>query len=580
MKNKYFFLTICFICILFSSCSETGLIGPEGPTGPQGKTGDAGAVGAAGKDGSIMYSGTGAPAATLGINGDYYLDKSTGNLYGPKVTGVWGAPTLLRGINGTDGTNGVNGSVTLSGNGTPSLSTGIVGDYFLDKTNYLLYGPKTISSWGIPILLRGADGTQGPAGAAGKDGSIMYSGSGVPVATLGINGDYYLDKNTGNLYGPKIASGWGTPIVLRGTNGTTGSTGATGATGATGSAGANGSTGATGMVGATGANGTNGSVTHTGLGTPDLSIGVMGDYYLDRTGHLLYGPKNVDGWGVGILLQGAQGAQGPIGPAGADGSVIYAGDYFPSPSLGKIGDYYVMKYTTPTFLGPKTAAGWPLTGLDLKGNTGASGSSVLNGTGMPSNAIGADGDFYIDVATYMIYGPKSSGAWGSGTSLKGADGNSNVIALETADSNTFSWVGEWDNKALRRQGTLPNDTSTVFTIPATYHTAVQQGIVAVYMRKNNGDGSYSWQQLNYTDKSPGFTVNYVYHLRINATDAKLRILYGDPYTTHMSFPVNKVRIVIVPQSSTGVLSNINKNSPMLQTMQKFNLQDKDFKKLN
>ncbi|RYG08336.1 MAG: hypothetical protein EOO07_25795, partial [Chitinophagaceae bacterium] len=183
MKKSILYLAIISIALLFNACSESGLTGPEGPAGP---SGPAGAVGAAGKDGSIMYSGTGVPATTLGINGDYYLDKSNGNLYGPKVAAGWGTPftimgatgaTGANGANGSNGTNGTNGTTTLSGNGMPATSIGINGDYFLDKTNYLLYGPKTAAGWGTPILLRGADGAQGPTGAAGKDGSIMYSGT-------------------------------------------------------------------------------------------------------------------------------------------------------------------------------------------------------------------------------------------------------------------------------------------------------------------------------------------------------------------------------------------------------------------
>jgi len=552
MKKYSLFLATIFIALLFNACSEAGLTGPEGPAGP---SGPAGAVGAAGKDGSIMYSGTGVPATTVGVNGDYYLDKNNGNLYGPKTVSGWGTPFTIMGAvgaNGANGTNGTNGTTTLSGNGTPATTVGVNGDYFLDKTNYLLYGPKTAAGWGTPILLRGADGAQGPTGAAGKDGSIMYSGTGSPAAALGLNGDYYLDKTTGNLYGPKAVGAWGSPLILKG------------------------------ATGANGTNGTNGSTTLSGNGAPATTIGVNGDYYLDRTNYLLYGPKSAIGWGTALLLRGAQGAQGPMGPTGADGTVIYSGETAPDPALGKAGDFYISRLPVMLY-GPKNAnLDWGM-GTSLKGADGANGTNgntILNGGGPPQGTQGNNGDYYIDLTTYMMYGPKAGGSWPfPGTSLRGADGNSNVIALETEDTNTFSWVGEWDNRVLRRQGTVTNDTSTVFTIPTIYNAAVRQGIVSVYMRKNNGDGSYSWQQLNFTDKSPGYTVVYVHHLRINPTDAKLRILYGDPYATHGSFPVDKVRIVIAPQSSSGVLSNINQNTPMLQTMQKFNLRDTDFKKL-
>jgi hypothetical protein len=61
--------------------------------------------------------------------------------------------------------------------------------------------------------------------------------------------------------------------------------------------------------------------------------------------------------------------------------------------------------------------------------TGASANTVLSGSGAPASGTGSDGDFYIDVAATRIYGPRSSGAWGSGTSLVGASGTSDYNDL-------------------------------------------------------------------------------------------------------------------------------------------------------
>jgi hypothetical protein len=47
---------------------------------------------------------------------------------------------------------------------------------------------------------------------------------------------------------------------------------------------------------------------------------------------------------------------------------------------------------------------------------------VLNGTGAPSSGLGVNGDFYIDPAAQLIYGPKASGAWPAGVSYQGATG--------------------------------------------------------------------------------------------------------------------------------------------------------------
>jgi hypothetical protein len=56
------------------------------------------------------------------------------------------------------------------------------------------------------------------------------------------------------------------------------------------------------------------------------------------------------------------------------------------------------------------------------GSNGADGKTVLNGAGAPSGGQGNNGDFYIDTTNLLIYGPKTAGAWGSGASIKGADG--------------------------------------------------------------------------------------------------------------------------------------------------------------
>ena len=45
---------------------------------------------------NTILSGAGAPAKTLGINGDFYIDTKNLNLYGPKTKGVWKVTTSLR----------------------------------------------------------------------------------------------------------------------------------------------------------------------------------------------------------------------------------------------------------------------------------------------------------------------------------------------------------------------------------------------------------------------------------------------------------------------------------------------------
>lgn len=493
-----FYLLIVLSCV-FGGCTAEGLTGPEGPVGQSGAKGETGAVGPAGKDGSIMYSGTGAPNIAIGVAGDYYLDRATGSLYGPKIAAGWGTPLTLVGAQGVAGANGATGAT-------------------------------------------GAAGSNGATGATGANGS-------------------------------------------NGTNGSNGATGATGVTGANGSTGATGANGSNGTNGSNGANGTDGTRTLSGTTAPGLTTGNIGDYYLDKTSYLLYGPKNISGWGVPLLLRGAAGPQGPAGLPGADGTVIYGGDYNPDPALGKVGDFYFGRLVA-TMFGPKTSAGWgsgtllrgPAGDDGADGANGADGSKILTGLGAPDLDTGIAGDFYLDKQTFRLYGPKNVDGWGSGTSLKGSDGNANITALETGDGLSFSWAYENSIRVLRKQVGVGNDTATVFNIPAAHVAAVKNGIVMVYIGKDEGAGSYSWKQLNYTDYSMGVNAHYKYALRVNPADAKIRIFH-DAQVDYTPLQVDKVRIVITPASSTEVLNTTkNGSSPMLKTMKRFNLRDSDFKK--
>lgn len=55
----------------------------------------------------------------------------------------------------------------------------------------------------------------GTAGPQGPRGNTVLSGSGEPSVYLGINGDFYINTDTSELYGPKTSGGgWGSPISL------------------------------------------------------------------------------------------------------------------------------------------------------------------------------------------------------------------------------------------------------------------------------------------------------------------------------------------------------------------------------
>ena len=121
------------------------------------------------------------------------------------------AQKAINGINGKDGT------AILSGNSTPALNVGNIGDYYFDQSSYKLYGPKKADGWGNPIILKGVDGAKGDKGEkgdSGRDGTQILSGIGAPTPNIGNNGDWYIDTTNKTLYGPKTENKWGKGIIL------------------------------------------------------------------------------------------------------------------------------------------------------------------------------------------------------------------------------------------------------------------------------------------------------------------------------------------------------------------------------
>jgi hypothetical protein len=150
-------LLVVFV-LLFAACSKTG---PMGATGATGSQGIAGLQGQTGPAGSRIFSGSGAPADTLGLVGDFYIDEKASALYGSKVISGWGQPVSLKGaqgIAGVSGAPGAAGSQILSGTTIPDNSIGTPGDYYFDNLTDSLYGPKTNAGWGTAASLRGATG--------------------------------------------------------------------------------------------------------------------------------------------------------------------------------------------------------------------------------------------------------------------------------------------------------------------------------------------------------------------------------------------------------------------------------------
>ena len=333
--------------------------------------------------GSMILSGEGVPSAEKGQTGDYYLDLSSSALYGPKTKDGWGNSVLnlkgLKGDKGDKGDNGTNGQNGEPGqNGQPGLTPhiGENGNWWVGNTDLGVKAqgnPGTNGQDGQP----GRDGQPGQPGRDGQNGQPGRDGQNGETPRIGDNGNWWIgNEDTG-----KPARGAQGPQGNPGTNGQNGQPGRDGQNGETPRIGDNGNwwignedtgkpaRGAQGPQGNPGTNGQNGQPGRDGQNGHTPHIGKNGNWWVgdQDTGKPARGAQGPQGSQGNPGQQGAQGNPGRDGKPGADGSKILAGNGTPQASDGNIGDYFIDK-TAKIFYGPKTASGWPTTGISLTGN--------------------------------------------------------------------------------------------------------------------------------------------------------------------------------------------------------------------
>lgn len=104
-----------------TAVGKPGPRGPAGPAGPAGPQGPAGAAGGKGENGANGNNGA-------------------------------------EGHEGKAGTDGTNGKTVLSGSGAPTAGTGEEGDFYIETKNDKIYGPRSASGWGAGTELKGKEG--------------------------------------------------------------------------------------------------------------------------------------------------------------------------------------------------------------------------------------------------------------------------------------------------------------------------------------------------------------------------------------------------------------------------------------
>jgi hypothetical protein len=199
-------------------------------------------------------------------------------------------------------------SPVLSGESPPTGGVGNVGDLFIDTSNAVLYGPKTIGGWPSGIdLSQGPTGPSvtGPTGpqATGPTGPSVTGPTGAASTVTGPTGPQVTGPT-----GPSVTGPTGAASTVTGPTGA-----ASTVAGPTGSVGATGPTGSVGDVGPT--------------GPSDGPTGPSGD--VGQTGPT--GPSVTGPTGPASTVTGPTGIVGPTGPTGS------VGDTGPTGSVGDVG---------------------------------------------------------------------------------------------------------------------------------------------------------------------------------------------------------------------------------------------------
>jgi len=269
--------------------------------------------------------------------------------------------------------------------------------------NYQPYGSQQFVS--VPYALY--------AKTAGAILSKWMNGNGVPANNLGIQGDYYLDDLTGNVYN-KVPNNQQPPqlqwLLVANITGPQGSAGAAGAQGQAGAQGANGLNALTKTtVEPAGANCATGGVKlefgpdanangilDAGEIVPALTkyvcngaVGPQGPIGLPG----IQGPAGVAGPTGPAGVAGPQGPQGPAGPIGATGSQGPQGPAGPSGALNAwslTGDAGTNPATN--FIGTTDAQDWVIKTNNTESMRVMSNGNVGIGTSTPNSRLNIIGD--------------------------------------------------------------------------------------------------------------------------------------------------------------------------------------------
>jgi hypothetical protein len=181
--------------------------------------------------------------------------------------------------------------------------------------------------------------------------------------------------------------------------------------------------------------------------------------------------------------------KGDTGDTGEDGNTIYSQSGVPSVALGKDGDFCIVTSTWNLY--KRVAGAWALQG-GLKGADGTNGNTVHRNNGVPSSSLGVNGDWCIDYANWNMY-YKSGGAWVLQGGLKGADGTDGNTVLssngipDVAIGVNDDWCLDYANWNMYRKesgswvlrGSVKGETGTAGAAGAKWYSSASDPSSAI-----------------------------------------------------------------------------------------------------
>jgi titin len=127
------------------------------------------------------------------------------------------------------------------------------------------------------------------------------------------------------------------------------------------------------------------------------------------------------------------------------------------------------------------------------GAAGTNGNTILSGSGAPSNTLGNNGDYYVNLTatpSLLFYGPKASGSWPSPISLGGGTGGTS--SLDTAFPVTLGVALSDETTTITASTTTAKATIRApfaFTVTEVRVTSTSSGSVSTTIVNVKANGT-------------------------------------------------------------------------------------------